>query len=156
MVKLEVVGAEEAAKEIGEAADRAANLQPAMVRGAQEIDALIRERFATGTDARGQAWAPLAASTTKQRGFGGKPLSALAATVFARADGNTIVFGSTHPHARQHQFGTGTIPPRPFLPVRRKRGGVSLIKGKGTPVGAALDRLFKAIANFIVRGKAEP
>lgn len=156
MVKVEIVGLDKAIEEVAGAAERASNLQPAMARGAQEIDALIRERFATGTDARGQAWSPLAASTQKQRGFGGRPLAKLAATIFARADGNTIVFGSTHPHARQHQFGTGTIPPRPFLPVRRKRGGVSLIRGRGTPVGAAIDRLFRAIANFIVKGRAEP
>jgi phage gpG-like protein len=129
-VTIEVRGLEEALEELRGIEARVEDPEPALVEVAADIESFVAERFRTRTAPDGTAWAPLKPHTLKYR----KQSGALEESVYARAQGNTIKFGATAPHAGYQQE------ERPFLPTDVASG----------PAATLGDEAAQTISDYIV------
>jgi phage virion morphogenesis protein len=101
-----------------------ADYGPLLKRVAVALRADALKNFAGSHDPDGNAWAPLKPSTLKGRRKGGKGAKPLIDTGLLRNSVTTVrqgplelLFGTNLPRGAYHQFGTRTIPARPFLGI---------------------------------------
>lgn len=107
-------GGDAAMRALGMLGQKAENMRPVFAQIGSDVVADAQMRFKSSQDPYGQAWAPLAASTLRQRrggGKGAKPLldtGALRNSLTMAAGNDGVVIGSNVKYAAIHQFG-GTI-----------------------------------------------
>lgn len=145
-------GLEESANESQAQADRALDLSAVLAVIAVDIETFIDDRFKSGTDPGGNEWRPLAAATiAARRGTNPKPLidtGTLRGSITTDVDNASILLGTNVPYAGFHQFGTTTIPARPFLPFTEDNEVVS----EG-PAAKEFVRYAEMIATYIETGE---
>jgi phage gpG-like protein len=134
-------------------AARTQDMTPAMRVGAEAVKRLITKPYNDYVSPGGVPWKlPLAPSTIKKRRK--KSASPLNDTSDLKKSTNTasgarsIFFFATAKYAGFQQFGTRTIPARPFLPI--ERNGELVQTGQA---GVVFGRIFRSVGNYIVNGK---
>lgn len=167
----EIAGVPEIRHELVGFAERALNAAPVLAAIASSMRALEIELF--DTEGRGE-WPELAASTVERKaeqGYPSKILQETEALYDSLAGGigapghveyvteNEIVYGTTIPWAKYHQYGTSKMPPRPPVDVRETdvrgwskmihayvfgldAGEVAAAGGGGIPFGMAQTDVF--------------
>lgn len=101
-----------------------------MIAGLSDMSPLLEEcgaymeretklNIAKGQTYQGAAFAPLAASTLRQKRSGRilQETGAMVSSVSSRVSGNEARVGPSVRHAIYHQFGTSKMPARPFVGV---------------------------------------
>jgi phage gpG-like protein len=133
-------------------AARTQDMTPAMKVGAEAVKRLITKPYNDYVSPGGVPWKPLAPATIAKRSE--NSASPLNDTTDLKKSTNTasgarsIFFFATAKYAGFQQFGTRTIPARPFLPITRN--GELVETGQA---GIVFDRIFKSVGNFIINGK---
>ncbi len=151
-IEITISGLDKAVAGLGALASREARAAIAR-EAATELQRITEQNF-TSTRLRPAPWAPLAASTlaglSRPRKRAAKKVKAGASplidtsTLFKSFSVQNVSEGgaeleSTQEYSVYHQFGTKTIPARPFVPLTGARGG----EGKPTP---AAERLLQRAA----------
>jgi phage gpG-like protein len=134
-------------------AARTQDMTPAMKVGAEAVKRLITMPYNTYVSPGGVKWKlPLAPSTIKKRRKGSaSPLNDsgdLKRSTNTASGARSIFFFATAKYAGYQQFGTRTIPARPFLPITRD--GELVQTGQA---GVVFGRIFRSVGNYIVNGK---
>lgn len=154
---------------------RLRDLGPVLSVVAADTVTLIDDSFAGGHTPENVAWAPLSPKTlARRRGGSGNPLvdtGRMRSSVTAYGRGTTLAFGTNVGYAPPQQWGasrsgtlkrrsagrdagspfTVTIPPRPFLPIRKSGGGYALMTVGAA--GAHWDRMRRMVATYIATGR---
>lgn len=109
---------EDVAKKLKDIARRANNPAPVLAKAAPIIRAIMDESFNIKESPDGRRWAPNKPSTlAAKRGSLGIETGRLKASMYARAQGNKLEFGSSGvPYAAYFNWGTRHMPGRSFLP----------------------------------------
>jgi phage gpG-like protein len=133
-------------------ARRTQDMTPAMKVGAEAVKRLITMPYNNYVSPGGVPWKPLAPATIEKRlEKSASPLNdtnALKKSTNTANGARSIFFFATAKYAGFHQFGTRTIPARPFLPITRD--GQLVDTGQA---GVVFDRIFRSVGNFIINGK---
>jgi len=136
---------------------RAINLSAVLAPLAQDLRTLIDNSFQQSRSPGGDDWRPLSPRTIARRRHGSgsgpraKPLidtGRLRNSLQVVAQPRSIQFGTSVEYAGPQQFGTKTIPARPFLPVT----GSGEFMNAG-PAEAWLDEAAEMIADYIETGR---
>lgn len=139
---------------VDEVGERARNLAPVLKGSAQALDTLIQRGFSSSSGPNGERWPALKPSTVRRKGSA-KPLidrGLMRQQTFAKAKGDRVAFGVGGSRARiapYHQFGTSTIPARPFLPMDRA-GKPTFRSGKAR---TWYTRQMRRVARYVMTGK---
>lgn len=152
-----VTGLSEAIAHLRAVRERASNLGPVLEVAAADTAALIDDAFATGTSPNGGRWDDLSDSTKASR-RGVEPFMVLVDTgrlrgsVNARAEGQSLKFGTNTRYGIFHQVGSRVMPPRPFLPIDGEARGEFSI-GRSGAAGAHWARVKAMVKRYIVTGE---
>lgn len=127
---------------------RLSNLTPALLRSTEEIQKFISDRFRSETDPRGKPWAKLEASTLAKKAENknkilvdtGALRNSITASPSITAGENSITLGSNVTYGGYHQFGTGKMEMRAFLPSDRF---------KGEPMTKLRERIARYILEYV-------
>lgn len=137
------------------AQERLRKLQPVMRVMAQRLQASItKQSFGRGRGMNEEVFPPLSPRTVSRKGSS-KPLidtGALRRSVNASATSDGVRFGVAGAPARYgavHQFGSSSVPRRPFLPVDTQ-GRPSFVRG---PAKKWLEAFRRAVVEFILEGR---
>lgn len=148
-----VRGLDEAVRELDDMAGRLHDLSPVMAVIAEDIKTFVDDRFRSSTDPTGARWQPLAEATKKKRRQGsGKILvdtGVLRNSVNARPGPRSVRFGTNVPYAATHQFGSGKVPRRGFLPINED-GDSFETKG---PAGELREDIAELIVEYLKTGQ---
>lgn len=112
-------GLQEATANIQGFANKSVDLSTPMKQASVLMMRSIQQNF--DSSGRPSSWVPLAASTIRQKirlGYSTKPLirtGTLRQSIASQADRMSMRLGTMVSYARYHQFGTKTIPARPYL-----------------------------------------
>lgn len=158
MLRVDLKGAAQAAKDLRQAAERARNPAPVLRTAGVELRTAVMDGFRQSVDpATGKVWAPNAEKTAERKGSS-KPLidtARMRNSVSSRVDEpNRLVFvGTNVPYAATHQFGDPErkIPRRRFLPGN-KAG--QFFARPGSLAAAAITRIQQRLLNYITTGRA--
>lgn len=138
--------------EIGE---RARNLEPVLSVAAEDLKTLVDDSFEGSRSPAGVRWQPLAPATVKKRRQGSsKPLvdtGNLRNSINASSGPGRLSVGTNVPYAGFHQFGTGDIPARPFLPIAGSPGSLSLVTTG--PASQEIERIRRMIEVYVATGE---
>lgn len=128
-----VSGIAEAIAELEGLEKRSLDLEPVLARIAELIEAQTVADLDAAVTPEGQPWASL----EKPDHAPLHKTGALAASVYAAPVGRSVEFGATSPYASFQQYGTSTIPARPFVP--EVRGGRLVPESLETRIVAMID-----------------
>lgn len=125
-------GGREAVASLEAVAARLRDLSPVTSVVAADVMTFVDDRFASGTDPSGAAWAPLKPATVaRRRGTVANALidtGRLRSSIFGRGERTGLRFGTNVSYAAPHQLGAsnGRPPRRAFLPVDSTGSAFSL------------------------------
>lgn len=139
-----VKGLDEAVEYTDAVARRLRDMTPLTRVLAADVKTLIDDSFEQSRSPDGSPWEALAPSTVARRRQGSsKPLvdtGTLRGSVSARGTAEGVMFGAGASYGPFHQFGTRTVPARPFLPVTPS--GQFMRSGPAATELAAIKRAF--------------
>jgi phage virion morphogenesis protein len=117
-VSVEIQGDKEFFAKLDRLIAKASDLSPVMQETGEYMLLQLREGFESESDPYGAAWAPLAASTLRQK-KGTSILNdtgTMMGTLAYVAGGNQVEAGVNTFYAKYHQFGTVKMPQRKIVP----------------------------------------
>lgn len=151
MLEVNVAGAAALEAELKAMGARAVNLEPVLSGRAEALrSTIVSEVFGRAQSPSGEPWEPLQKATIRSKGSSAPLIDTgtLRGSIVASASDSAITFGVSGPaerYAGTHQFGTRTVPARPFLPVTDEDFQTG-------PIGAWWERLRERVLAYVKDG----